>query len=120
MIIEISFTGQVNTSLQVGDIVYYLPTTANSGFSTSSASQATELGVVDEIQIVSNGYIVRVDYPGTTSPNIPGGSFYMFAKDNTVNLASVLGYYAEIQFVNNSDKKSEMFSIGSTVQLNSK
>ena len=44
----------------------------------------------------------------------------MFAKDNTVNLASVLGYYAEIQFVNNSDKKSEMFSVGSTVQLNSK
>ena len=44
----------------------------------------------------------------------------MFSKDNTVNLASVLGYHAEVQFVNNSDKKSEMFSIGSIIQLNSK
>ena len=39
-------------------------------------------------------------------------SFFMFSKDNTVNLASVLGYHAEVQFVNNSSKKAEMFSVG--------
>ena len=49
-----------------------------------------------------------------------GNNYYMFSKDNTVNLASVLGYHAEVQFVNNSSKKAEMFSVGSIIQLNSK
>jgi hypothetical protein len=32
----------------------------------------------------------------------------------------VLGYHAEVQFVNNSNEKAEMFSVGSIAQLNSK
>ena len=115
--VELQFTGQINTSLQVGDIVYYLQTSQVAGFDTASVSP-TELGPVSEILVSNfNEYTIRIN---TSSPVPAGNNYYMFSKDNTVNLASVLGYHAEVQFVNNSDKKSEMFSIGSMIQLNSK
>lgn len=122
MIIQITFQGQLNESIQVGDVVYYVPTTANAGFSTSNISNTVELGKVTNIYNSPNEdqYTISVDYPGSAPPTIPSGSFYLFSKDNTVNLASVLGYYAEITFINNSNTKAEMFNVGSVVQLNSK
>lgn len=115
--VELQFTGQINTSLQAGDIVYYLQTSQVAGFDTSSTSPI-EIGPVSEILVSNfNEYTIRIN----TSSAVPtGNNYYLFSKDNTVNLASVLGYHAEVQFVNNSDKKSEMFSIGSMIQLNSK
>ena len=43
-----------------------------------------------------------------------------FAKDKTVNTSSLLGYYASVKFVNNSQEKIELFSIGSEIQESSK
>ena len=122
MIIQITFSGQLNDSIQLGDLVYYMPTSSLAGFNTSDTDQSVFLGPVNEIiEMVDDGsYHINIDYDNSTPPTIPSNSFYMFKKDKTVNLASVLGYYAEVQFVNNSNKRSEMFSIGSTVQLNSK
>jgi|TARA_R100000458_G_C8115962_1_gene136838 hypothetical protein len=116
--IELDFIGQLNTSLQVGDIVYYLPVTTTASFNTSNTSSAVELGPVTEILVNNfNNFTIRID----STSGIPAGTnFYMFSKDNTVNLASVLGYHAEVQFVNNSNEKAEMFSVGSIAQLNSK
>tara|TARA_R100001015_G_scaffold1914_1_gene567 strand:- start:177 stop:530 length:354 start_codon:yes stop_codon:yes gene_type:complete len=116
--LELQFTGQLNSSLQIGDIVYYLPVTNTANFNVSNTSSAIELGPV--IEIVRNNFnefIIRVDSSAAQPPN---NSFFMFSKDNRVNIASVLGYHAEVQFVNNSNKKAEMFSVGSIVQLNSK
>ena len=122
MIIQITFEGQLNDSIQLGDLVYYMPTTSLAGFNTSDTDLSVFLGPVNEIieMIEDNSYHINVDYDNSTAPTIPSGSFYMFKKDKTVNLASVLGYYAEVQFVNNSSKRSEMFSVGSIAQLNSK
>jgi len=114
--VELQFTGQINTSLQVGDIVYYLQTSQVAGFDRASTSPI-EIGPVSQIAMIPNFTVVRID---TSSPVPAGNNYYMFSKDNTVNLASVLGYHAEVQFVNNSNKKAEMFSVGSIVQLNSK
>ena len=101
--IELDFIGQLNTSLQVGDIVYYLPVTTTASFNTSNTSSAVELGPVTEILVNNfNNFTIRID----STSGIPAGTnFYMFSKDNTVNLASVLGYHAEVQFVNNSNEK---------------
>ena len=122
MIIQITFVGQLNDSIQLGDMVYYMPTSPSAGFNTSNTNNATLLGPVVNLFEAEddNVYSVSVEYSGTTQPIIPSDAFYMFSKDNSVNLASVLGYYAEIQFVNNSNVKSEMFSIGSIAQYNSK
>ena len=122
MDIQITFNGQLNESIQIGDTVYYTPTQASGGFNTSNTSSAVLLGPVINLLEEEDGssYSVTVRYNGSPAPTIPANSFYMFLKDNTVNLASVLGYYAEVQFVNNSTVKSEMFSVGSNTQFNSK
>ena len=44
----------------------------------------------------------------------------MFSKDNKANLSNVLGYYAEVKFVNNSPDEAELFSVGSEIYGSSK
>ena len=44
----------------------------------------------------------------------------MFSKNNVVNVANVKGYYAELEFVNNSTEKAELFSVGVGVEQSSK
>jgi len=64
-------------------------------------------------------YIICTITPSAGS--VPShGDFIMFAKDNAVNLSSVLGYYAEVTFNNNSREEAELFSIGSDVFESSK
>ena len=41
--IELDFIGQLNTSMQVGDIVYYIPVTTTASFNISYTSSAGEL-----------------------------------------------------------------------------
>jgi hypothetical protein len=44
----------------------------------------------------------------------------MFSKDNKANMSSILGYYAEIEFKNNSKTEAELFSVGTEVFESSK
>ena len=76
--VELQFTGQINTSLQVGDIVYYLQTSQVAGFDTASVSP-TELGPVSEILVSNfNEYTIRIN---TSSPVPAGNNYYMFSKE---------------------------------------
>ena len=49
-----------------------------------------------------------------------GWGRWMFAKDKKVNTSSLLGYYADVKFVNNSTTKAELFSVGSEIAESSK
>ena len=54
---------------------------------------------------------------GSISPGVVNcnpGSFIMFSKDNKVNQLDVLGYYAAIEYKNNSTEEAELFNIGAT------
>jgi len=42
----------------------------------------------------------------------PLGAFIMFSKDNKANLSSILGYYAELEFRNDSKDEAELFGVG--------
>ena len=56
-------------------------------------------------------------------PHLPictGGSFIMFSKDNKVNLSSILGYYASVEFRNSSQEKAELFTLSAIVEESSK
>ena len=44
----------------------------------------------------------------------------MFSKDNKANMSSILGYYAEVEFKNNSKVEAELFSVGTEVFESSK
>jgi hypothetical protein len=50
----------------------------------------------------------------------PNGQFILFSKDNKANLSSILGYYAEVEFINTSKDKAELFSVGADIFESSK
>ena len=119
MIIQLTFTQNINDSLQIGDIVYYTSTSSSAGFTTGSTNNAIELGPVEEIDIGPTT-VIKINYDDSPAPVIPTGSFILFKKSSSANISSIIGYYAEVEFVNVSNIKSEIFSASSVVRLNSK
>lgn len=116
-IVTLDFNNPVNASLQVGDVVYYSTLSGSGGFSTVLPSNTTELGKV--IFIDPNNLSINVIYDSAIP--IPQGNDYItFAKDKEVNSSSLIGYYAEVKFINNRTDKIEMFSVGSEVSESSK
>ena len=112
-ILTIAFNGNLNESLQVGDIAYYSPlsTVANSGFSTVTTGNIIKLGKIMSIDKSTGEISIMVDVDAITVPSL--GDYVMFEKDKRVNSSSLIGYYANVNFVNYSTKKVELFSIGS-------
>jgi len=51
---------------------------------------------------------------------ILNNSFISFAKEKKINTSSLLGYYADVKFVNDSTDKVELFSVGSEITESSK
>ena len=56
----------------------------------------------------------------TSTPKPTTSDFIFFAKDNKVNLTSLLGYYALVKFKNLSGTKAEMFSAACEINESSK
>ena len=108
------------TGIQVGDTAYYVDTSniaTTGGFSTtSSLNNVIEIGVVSGF---SGTYNIEVTV--TNAITLPTTNDYIFfSKDNSVNLSSLKGYFAEIKFVNDSTEKAELFSIAMNVEESSK
>ena len=99
---DLTFPNDINVSVQIGDIIYYTPTTLNGIHNT--AGTIIELGFVTAI----NGNTITVDYIAALPQP---GDFIMFAKDRSVNMSSLLGYFAKFRIRNNSQDKAEMYSI---------
>ena len=51
---------------------------------------------------------------------VPFQDFIIFVKDNIVNTSSLIGYFAEAEFINYSNTPAELFSVGSEVVESSK
>ena len=117
--IELTFP-TINTTLQVGDTVYYSNVTNN----TVNTVISTDVEFVGKIVEIINGNTIKVeiedqvvfDYIQTSGLNL----YFSFSKDNSVNLSSLKGYYAEVSFTNNSTEKAELFSVGAEIQQSSK
>lgn len=118
MIIEINFTSEVrNDSLQIGDHIYYVSHSSIGGFDTSGAGQINNTNYIGQVIAIVSPEIIRVEVSGS----IPGqNDFIMFAKDSSINLSGIIGYYAEVKIENNSPREAEIFSIGSEISLSSK
>jgi hypothetical protein len=116
-ITTISFTfPSVNISAQVGDIAYYSHSgTVTGGFNNTALPNTVMLGPI--LSIVGN--VVTVQYNDSLSSPQPG-DYISFVKDQKANTSSLLGYFASINFVNNSKEKAELYSIGSEVSESSK
>ena len=126
MIVEYTIQGQINSSVQVGDNIYFSLKTPNSSYETSN--DFTYSGVVDSIEIGLSSSIISVNVDNDS--NIPGGSdyqnidvndyFLFFSKDSSVNISRVKGYHANVIMINDSSEKAELFTVGAEIQPSSK
>ena len=112
----------LNTSLQVGDAVYVTPVTnlLNDDSKSGSDISVNQLvGILRQIDnTANNDYDLYIDddgYSATINPE----DFIMFSKYDQSD-GDIKGYYMEVQFVNNSTDKAELFSVGSEVTESSK
>ena len=128
----------LNVSVQPTDLVYYVPITpvgtpGNLGYSasttifdTGSRSNIVQIGFILSVDRANNSIDVvwdDSDNDGDGLPDIPlpdKEDFILFSKSKPNNTSSLVGYYASVNFVNNSNKKVELFSVGSEVSLSSK
>jgi hypothetical protein len=102
----------VNISAQIGDMIYYI--------SGNNENDVRFLGEITNIDTVGGTTNIMVIYNSAEVSLPPSGAFIFFAKNKQVNTSSLLGYYASVNFVNNSTKKAELFAIGSEISESSK
>lgn len=119
--ITVTFSFDLNESVQLGDTLHYVNP-------TNDTLQGGDVIPFNNDGIIEVGTITTVNYATNTivadiqnSTALPtGSSFFLFSKDNRANMASLLGYYAEVEFTNNSTEKAELFSAGSEIFESSK
>ena len=93
----------INTSVQVGDTLYFL----NNG-------QKTLIGNITAV----GDYNITANIEDT-APRPEAGDYFFFSKDNAINSSGMLGYYADTKFINTSTEKAELYAINSEINLSS-
>jgi len=102
--ITLDTTFSKNASLQVGDIIYYL----------GSNDNVLRIGPV--AGFTDNTITCTID--GNTSQLTPT-SYIFFSKDSEINTSGIIGYYAEVNFTNNSQDHAELFAVNSEIFISS-
>ena len=135
--IQLDFNHDINVSVQIGDLVYFVPTVpvGTPGVNGNWASTTTPHDSAPREDVILIGPITQfIPWNGTTSSIIAdyddaiasiygapnADDFIMFSKDNKVNLSSLLGYYSKLEFRNNSTKEAELFAVGADFVESSK
>ena len=114
---RINFDKKINDSVQAGDALYQ---------SDISSGSATSHTLVGEITGVGEKYIdvATGDAPaGFATADVVAGAitpFFTFQKPVDENISSLKGYHAEVEFINNSSIKQELFAVGSEITMSSK
>lgn len=104
--ITLTFVNPLPATLATGDIAWYLDI---------SAGTEVKMGPVTSISgltIVINAAV------GVSPPS--SGDFIFYVKDPIGKVGQLKGYYAEIQFRNNTTKYAELFSVGTEIFESSK
>ena len=135
------FPNQLNESLQIGDTVYYLNTTDHvltdyeytlNNSATAPAFTENQSGNVSQkygtkAGIVELGMVTSITqgantvgcYIGDDVTRPTTNSFIMFSKDSRANMSSLMGYFAEIEFINNSTTEAELYAVSSEIAISS-
>ena len=96
-----------NTSLQVGDIIYF----------QDPLNTDDEIKKIGPVQSIADNYIV-CDATGNLS-GLTQTSYIFFGKDNSKNTSGIIGYYAEVSLSNNSKDHAELFAVNSEIFISS-
>jgi len=116
--VQLMFAGVLNVSAEVGDVIYFTPSSGTlGGFDFQHKAFTSVLGPITAI----NGSTITVQYDDDdVTFGVSIGSYISFAKNKVINTSSLLGYYADVNFVNDSKGKVELFSVGSDITESSK
>lgn len=98
-----------NASLQVGDVIYYLGTDNTTKKRIGPLVSKTNSTIVCEVDASPIGDISQ----------LANNSYIFFAKDNIINTSGLLGYFAEINFSNDSTEHAELFAVNSEIFISS-
>ncbi len=123
-LVKIHFSN-INTSAQKGDIAYCLSDDPISigGFENDGSQDIQYIGPINSIGSDVDGNYVEVDCPNTPSGLDPANTtnpFIMFKKNRAANVGGLKGYYAEVEFINNSTEEAKLFTVSSEVNQSSK
>lgn len=113
----LTFTQEIQTSVQTGDLVLYCNPTTVGTFSTATQSDVVVIGAC--LTVAANRLSMTVDCAATTI--LPtSNSFILFSKDKYSNPSGLLGYFAKVCFKNTSKTKAELFGINADIFESSK
>jgi len=104
--ITLNLTAHNNTSLQQGDVVYYLGTDSNKKRIGPLTSKTPTTITCDTD---ANSDLTQ----------LTASSYLFFGKDNIVNSSGIIGYYAEVNLSNNSQQEAELFAVNSEIFISS-
>ena len=102
--ITITFANPLPVTLQIGDIAWYLDVDA--------IPQPKEIKM-GPITSINDKTIVVNAAAGVADPDT--SDFIFYVKDPVGKVGQLKGYYAEIQFRNNTTKYAELFSVGTEI-----
>ena len=127
MTAEFTIQGKLNSSVQIGDNLYFALKTSNSGYQVSN--NFIHAGVITDLIQGTTQSTIKFNFTSLAN-NIPGGInyssintndyFLFFAKENSVNLNRLKGYFANVLFKNDSEEYAELFTVGAEIQKSSK
>jgi hypothetical protein len=113
----------LNPNIQVGDTAYYVSTTTTgtggftSNISGGTSNNIVEIGAVASVNFTTNVIEITTDLADNT---VTTSHFILFSKDNAVNMASVVGYYAEVKMRNTSTVQAELYQVSTEIFESSK
>jgi len=128
IVITLANITNLNTSLQVGDMIYVTSiNTVNPLFNSSNQNgiainASNRVGILRKIEqnpTVPTTYTLSIDSSAPYGATVNTGDFIMFSKYNQSD-DDIKGYYMEVKLVNDSRQKAELFSLGSEVTESSK
>ena len=112
--ITLNFSEEVQQSVQINDIAYYVPVSGLGGFDIQN-SDIVRIGPILSVGITSIVCFIDASTvpPSAYSTSSASNDLIMFSKDNAANMSSLLGYYGKFQFTNDSTSEGELFSVES-------
>jgi hypothetical protein len=69
------------------------------------------------VQTIADNYIV-CNAVGNLS-GLTSSSYIFFGKDNQINTSGIIGYYAQVDFTNDSREEAELFAVNSEIFISS-
>ena len=124
-IVTYSFDNPINVSLQAK------PTNVATGVQTGawdniyfvnivSGKQSGTVKLIGECIAINNSTKTIDVNAGTNIPLPNTGDYLFFAKNTNINTPGIMGYYAEVEMINDSTEQAELFTVSSEVNESSK